>query len=377
MKNPDRVVTFDEERARLVFSLIERDWLGKAGIFADVALPDDRLRLSQDPTEAANLFFFASITMRGAVVSDDPVRWLDRLAEVHRGIFCPSEVVARWNEEDICNLFGGVTSELLLEKGLSVGKGHMGPKYREFARSWLHNARVLHTLWGDSILKVFEGVDEFEEAFSRIDYRKVKRESGLIGMRRKIFSLLTIWLQTRKLIPTFPTPLPVDFHALRVLIGTGVASIPLKPFEPSGRSMMEIWQGAHCFRVSERITDEIAQWSQPFMAKWGHSHLVINPAIWVLSRVLCVAHYQNWCKERIIPIAPSPADLVTESWPAGYRDPCRFCPIEPFCKMVAPSGPYYRWGFIMPIERVPCRAPKQEFLPGLDPGFTGTNRSRA
>ncbi len=378
MEKKNRIVV-DETRAYRVFSALQKAWEKKEGVFDDVVLPESRfVNLPKDPRARANFLFFASITMRGGMVSDDPVRWLDQMALVHPDLFEPRRIIESWTEERICELFSDVTGEILLALGLEIGVGKMGPKYRDFARSWRHNARVIQEVWDGNVLNVFNCVEDFEEAFSRVDYREVGKSKGLKGIRRKIFSLFTIWLQTFGLIPVFATPLPIDFHALRLLQGTKIVKFSLaKPYEPGGRGAMHHWKGQIAFRVSETITDLVARWSQWFMVGNGFDHLAINPALWVLSRTLCADHFQNSCEDRVIPKAPPSRKFKLEDWPVGYRDPCQFCPVEKCCHYVAPSGPYYRWGVMVRVKRVPCLLPKQLVLPGLEDTLIFTGRKKS
>lgn len=368
----NKMIRFNSLKAGRVFMALQDAWREKKGIFANVVLPDERLTLPPDAVQAANVLFFVSITMRGAVVSDDPVRWLNMLLSMDPGVFIPEFVAKYSNEETILNLFMRITSDIQEAKGGSKGNGHIGPKYREFARSWIHNARFIDQRWGGNILQVYENVKDFEEAFARIDRRQ--NPDGLKGMRRKIFSLLTIWLQCQKLIPDFPTPLPIDFHAMRVLLGTEVVKTEFRLLEQATRPGMENWQ--RVMRVSENFTDAIAVWSQKFITDNGLDHKAINPALWVLSRTLCADHFQNSCVARTVSKAPPSKELKQkpELWPKGYRNPCQFCPVEEDCRLVFPSGPYYRWGFLTPVKRVPCCLPKQLLLFGEEQ-FTGRNRS--
>ena len=370
-------------RAKKVFRAMEEAWKSKEGIWKDVVLPESRHELPTNPRTAANYLFFASLTMRGGVVSDDPVRWLSHLYLVHPDLFDPTEILKRWNEKKLCKAFCQATENILAKKNLSVGRGSMGPRYQEFARSWLYNAKILAEKWQGNVLNVFDGVKEFEEAFARIDHRR-QNGRGLVGIRRKIFSLLTIWLQDKGMILNFPTPLPIDFHALRVLQSTGVIELTgMSPWVRQGYSWMTHWKGVQAVRISERITDAIAMWSQWFLWKNGFDHKIINPAMWVLSRTLCADHLQNGTRERTVPnCLPEELRQKPQLWPANYRDPCQHCPVRSLCQHVTPSGPYYRSGMFVKMERVlyqhPCFQPE---LPGMEgfispPEFTGRQRSK-
>lgn len=402
-------VSFNEERALALFQIIARDWEQHTGPFRGVVLPQDRWIPPAVGRELGLWFFYAVLTQRGGIMSEDPFKILLDLWEQQHDLFEPEAVVANWTPDKIeralrdaiivrmnqaaaaaaskatangnghasaCDarqltLFGGEPDDpidLRVQPALQPVNAPQdqikGYKLTEHARSWFENSRALATYWESDVRNVFRyGVTEFEEAFRRIDYVR-QPLVGFIGMRRKIFSLLVIWMQEKNLIPLFPAPIPVDFHALRVLWDTGVVTftderpVPAKPRYP------ETLIGRRSVGIHERIVDEIAMWSQRFMVQHGLRHDFVNPGLWCLSRELCALHAQNATrKDGQEYLFPEQLEADPRLWPADYWDPCDHCPVEHLCTGVSPSGPYYRWGMLLWLKRIKNPHTRHQLLP--------------
>lgn len=280
------------------------------------------------------------------MVSEDPFKWIFALRERFPELFEPEAVVKQWTPEKIKNAFIDVSTSILNGNGVGeTGAGALSYKADEHSNAWHKNSIALAKYWGGDLRNVFWGVTDFEEAFRRVDYHKNK--SGFKGMRRKIFSLLVIWLQDRNLIPVFPAAIPIDFHALRILWATEILEIKTD-FSVNGRHPAQL-KGKKIVRISERFIDIVAKWSQKFIAENGFSHLNVNPAVWVLSRTLCAGHFQNSSRRGFF----VETDILTKRklWPKTYKDPCVHCPIETYCEWAIPSMPYYRWGLLARLGR--------------------------
>jgi len=187
-------------------------------------------------------------------------------------------------------------------------------------------------------------------------------------MRRKIFSLYTIWLQEKNLIPHFPTPVPVDFHAVRILWSTNIIDFKgSSPIEPSVRYSPSL-HGKLAIRVTEKLMDEIAFWTADFLSRQKISHLHINPALWTLSRDLCSRSYPNSSAKREGKIVLREPSTLEDpyAWPPRYKNPCVICPIEDCCRGAIPAAPYYKWGFLLKMPRIK-HTPRQPLLPHIDP----------
>ncbi|HPN54373.1 MAG TPA: hypothetical protein PLB52_00410 [Candidatus Moranbacteria bacterium] len=365
---------FDNKKALKVFRILDREWRAQKDVFENIVLPQDRLKFSRD----ANFLFYAALFMRGGIISEDPFRWICVLYDENPEYFDPNYIVDEGIEEaDLQKAFLKITPKVLAQNGHVYGRKENGSgnpfayKIDQHTKAWITNSYFLVDKWNGNILKVFKGVKDFEEAFARVNLKDKKRNGGhgILGMRRKIFSLLTIWLQEKNLIPHFPTPIPVDFHALRILWITGILNLPdLKPFEINLDHPIS-YDGKIAVRMREDFVDEVTKWSQNFLHKSKISHLVINPALWVLSRDLCSRHFQNSsAKEGTVLREPEKFYSGKISWPRMYTDPCSACPIEQYCHGVVPAAPYYIWGILMKMDRVPFNLQPlqtQTVLPGL------------
>ncbi|MDP2934395.1 MAG: hypothetical protein Q8N59_01320 [bacterium] len=349
-----RTVKFNEKIALEVFTILNDFYQRGVGIFNEKNLPQNRWPpIDAKPLsdkELTDFFFYAALTMRGGIISDDPFRWLWNLREKHPALFDPALVVKKWTPEKI--------RERLVAAGMSY-------KGLEIPRFWYKNSVNLCKWWGGDLRNVFKyGVLEFEEAFRRIDYER--STIGFYGMRRKIFSLLTIWLQEKNLIPVFPTPIPVDFHAMRVLWATEILDTNkwARPFTPNEKHPEQL-AGKTTMRVWYSLPDQIAIWSQKFLQKTNIPHMTINPALWILSRSLCSGQLQNLTKkDGTVYVETEKLRKNHNLWPPSYQDPCHICPVEKWCKWCIPSAPYYNWGLLVRIgKRVPF---PQQYLIGFE-----------
>lgn len=371
-------IVFDEKRALSVFKILDREWQLRKGVFKDIVLPQDRLKLPEEKRQMVNFLFYGALFMRGGIISEDPFRWLCALYDEHPEYYDPAFVVkCSLTENDLKEAFIKITPKVLSLNKSAKGRKENGSgnpfayKIGQHTKAWIANSHFFVKRWGGNISDVFEGAKDFEEAFSRVNLKNRKRNKGegIIGMRRKIFSLFTIWLQEKQLIPYFPTPIPVDFHALRVLWGTGIFSLPnLPPFKKKDQHP-ESYEGKTAIRIKEDFIDLVTKWSQTFLFENRISHLNINPALWVLSRDLCANHFQNSTASGGT-ILREPEKIKSKEivWPKGYRDPCSVCPIEKYCLDIAPAAPYYIWGILMKMKRVPHVSPAalvQTVLPGI------------
>ena len=362
-------VAFNEEIALKVFKIIDFAWRNKSGIFKDVILPQNLWvpngweHLSS--REKANFFFFAALPMRGGLVSEDPFKWLCALWNRFPELFNPKTVAETLSPKYIEESFKTITSEILEGGGIGkLGGGSLSYKMEQHAQHWYENSVILNTWWGTDIRNVFWGVPEFEEAFRRVDHKRTK--IGFKGMRRKIFSLFTIFLQEKNLIPVFPTPIPIDFHAMRILWQTEIIDMRgwTKKFEPTKEKHSQELAGETGVRIHEAIPNQIAIWSQKFLEKKRISHLNINPALWVLSRTLCAEHLQtSSLKNGHKFFTPEKLKANPGLWARDRKNPCEFCPVENYCKWCIPANPYYTDGWLIRIKRIPHPSPR---FPGID-----------
>lgn len=345
-KRKKYTVYFDNIRAKKVFEIIKLEWdrREKSGVFHGLVLPQDNY-ISSDLSgrELALFFFYAVLAQRGSIDSDSPMRIWWRYRQRVPEAFDPAIIVNSFSPEKI---FFGLRETIGIEK-----TNKQGFKLKEISEFWIHNSKELLNFWDGDPRNLFSGVSDFRQVFE-----KIKRKEGKTvfrGMGMKVFTLLTIYLQEREIIPIFPTPLPVDFHTLRVLWTTGIIkrSDWIKPCS-STRQRSQQLIGKPKINIYYDFPNKVAIWSQRFMEKNEFSHLEMNPAIWLLSRSLCSKHFQNISKDQAhryvdaIELRKNPS-----LWPKNYRNPCICCPIESYCKWIIPSAPYWRWGLLVKLGK--------------------------
>lgn len=295
-------------------------------------------------------------------MAEDPFSLLEVIFEEDSSMFNPEKIVKyKIGVDHLGNSFTDAISKMDRE-------GDKGWRGNDIVELWIHNAHVLYNHWRGDPLNIYKGAKDFEEAFQRIDHKRMPSGMGIRGMRRKIFSLYTIFLQEKNLIPYFPTPIPVDFHALRLLIDWGILSLKKIKISDKSERYPDSWAGYPNVRVSEALIDEVTVWSQDFIHSHGFNHLVINPALWVFSRSMCKYQWQASLYDD--------GDLVMDNdvtidhlSKAGLRfrdQPCHNCIFDERCTLMIPSRPYYKVGMLMILDRI-SKPPTLQLPLALDP----------
>lgn len=391
-------VIFDEDRALEVFTLLCQQWDQKSWLFKDIVLPEDQFSIWMQGISSklrAHWLFVAALPQRGGVMAEDPFTPLWALFQKNQGLYKPEEFLneKKWTVTKITNAIMRVSPLIGKSKPVGDRKAHaLGYKLEQHAAAWKHNMAMVANRFDCNILNLFKQVEyvpkqlRFEAAFALIDNKK--REDGIIGMRRKIFSLFIIWLQKEKLISDFPCPIPVDFHALRVLLATNIVTLKdtkvVTGLDNSSEKHLTALMGHEYRRVSDGVINDIAQWTNQFMYRHNLSHLNLNPALWVLSRELCAAHPQNTAyKNNSLYLFPEDFENDLKSFGIKTsKSLCGFCPLQDYCEYAVPSKPYYKAGSLVKIKRVKDLAcytiPSNLFGPYQDfYDFKGKKHSRS
>lgn len=373
---------FDEKRALEVFQVCERVWREGQGFFAGLKSPQQRYtpeEIRENPLELSHWFFTVSIPMRGGINSEDAFRFMRLLYRQNPPLFAPESLV----EIPSGDIIRAIRHTAGFQNSGSGSRGQkragtLSYKLEEHIQAWKQNAVVLLKQWKGDIRQVFEGTRSFEEAFRRIDSSK-QNPARFVGMRRKIFSLLATWLQEFDLIHKFQLPLIVDFHVMRVLLEQEILLPqwvelgPGKSSRPERQRPETLWS-YKAVKVTESVVNQVIAWSLEFLAAHNLSAHDVSHGLWFLSRELCASYYGNRSfskktgnKAGVTQRLVKPDMLVAiGGWPARYRDPCWFCPLEQTCAISIPAGPYYDWGVMVnagPHVHYPGRHP---LLPGVD-----------
>lgn len=366
-------VIFDEERALEIFTLLCKQWEEKSWLFKDIVLPEDQFGIWMDgvtPELRAHWLFVAALPQRGGVMAEDPFTPLWALFKKYPGLYKPEQFLdpKKWTVKKITNAINRVSPLVGKLKPAGEKQAHaLGYKLEQHAAAWKHNMSMVANRFDGNILNLFNQVEHFpveerfEAAFALIDNKT--QEDGIVGMRRKIFSLFIIWLQKEKLITDFPCPIPVDFHALRVLLATKIITLKdtkiVTGLDNGTEKHLAALMGSEFRRVSDGIINDIALWTNQFLYRHKLSHLALNPALWILSRELCAAHPQNTAYKN------NSLYLFPEHFVKGIKSLkirpskslCGFCPLQEHCEFAVPSKTYYKAGSLVKIPRakdLPC-----------------------
>lgn len=374
---------FDEERALRVFSICAEWWRERRGFYAGLTAPQARFTpaaVRKDPIVFGNWLLTVSIPMRGGINSEDAFRAMSELYRRSPHLF-NLRTVAGLSAEDLNAAIAASAREIHNNGNGSFGKrgaGTLSYKLPEHLEAWIQNAQSIVEHWGGDIRNIFRGSGDFEEIFRRIDNGR-KNPARLVGMRRKIFSLLALWLQEFRLIPEFPLPIIVDFHVLRtifqheILVPRWRLFGPGKPKTPERQRSIEL-QKYPSVKITPKLVSGVINWSLGFIERHGLTSYDVSHGLWFLSRELCSGYYGNRSETRKVDGARGriterliePAALLTiYGWPKRYQDPCVQCPVEETCAISVGAGPHYDWGTMLnagPHVPFPGRMP---LLPGI------------
>lgn len=360
--SPPSGLQFNNFLAGKVFHTLARMWQGRDGIFSGLQAPQQRdvpkeLREETRAQELCQYLFFQALSMRGGVNSDDAFHLTAELWNMHPELFCPSKAMTTEEKAFIAAVKEAAAKmhPLLSEKGKRAGA--YSYLLGEHARHWRENAAALVKHFDGDIRTAYHGISSFEESFGRVE-KKFK------GMRRKIFALLTMWLQEFSLIEGFPLPVIVDFHCLRFLAQQRIITVKMKPLGP-GKSTRPERQRARALQklpalhVTEALINTVMSWSEGFLKTCGLSSYDVSHALWFLSRELCASYYGNRSFARQLGprrsitarIVPDKELKTISGWPKTYKDLCRYCPFENTCKMRIPAGPYFDFGRLVNAGR--------------------------
>lgn len=254
------------------------------------------------PDWSANDWFYATHLLRGMVRSDMPIGRVVDFRRAHPELFDPWQAVrlsALEIDEQLKEIFGTV------------------PPTQRYGEAWRRNSESLIAAWGGDILTVYKGVTTEAEVRARIvnkeNYKLPIQERGFYGFKEKMCALLTINLMQAELIPRISMSFPVDFHHMRVLIGTGMIELQNGSYLPD--SIMAVGDG-----IGRAYLDRFS----------GVDPVVFSELLFVLSREGC-----RWA------VADPHADWDNPTVVRRYRQSCGRCPLEWRCHQTTVPDDYY------------------------------------
>lgn len=268
--------------------------------------PENMAKLPQHqvPSELwsnANFWFYLCHLMRGKLKSDYAAERVVRLYRLAPDLFDPKQAAVMTSEAidgELKRVFSSV------------------PKFQQYGEAWQRNSEIL-LAWGGDIRNVYRGVRTEaavrERVVNKRDYTLSLKERGLYMFQAKMCSLLTIFLMGARLIPTIRMSPPIDFHHMRVMVGTGM--IPLEP-------------GAYRPGQVAAAGDKIGR---EYLDRFARMHPVkFADLLFVLSREGCVRA-----------VTEPEADWSDPNVLARYRRTCGRCPLEDMCDHTVVTGDYY------------------------------------
>jgi hypothetical protein len=252
----------------------------------------------------ANLWFYLAGLMRGMTKSELTASRVARLYQEDPELFDPHHAAT--------------LSAAAITRRLERIFGKLPPRQLH-GKAWQRSSKVL-AAWGGDILQVFDGVTTEKEMRNRIlnkrQYTLPLKDQGFYGFQRKIAALLAYFLMEARLIPVIQTAPPIDFHHMRVLVGTGIISLE------NGRH----WPGP-IERTGDYLTRE-------YLKRFPGMHPVeFARLLFILSREACA-----------LAVTDPDADWSDPKILGRYQRSCGRCPVERYCGQTAISESYYPKG---------------------------------
>lgn len=376
----------DRQRAKTVFDLLI-DRLSQKGPpynlahvpQADRFLPEN---LAKGSVEHAIFLFTLCFWMRGGVESDTASNFLKIMHEKQPGVFKPDRFRTSVSE----------TTEEQIEFISNVLKGHrLGQRVEENAAGWVYNMRKLDRFWEGDPRKLMNDTPPFDRLAKRIigkttakggSFANMDSPNGFMFFREKMTAMIAYFLMDASLVPMFYTPVPVDFHVLRLLTANGIIRVRGKTMEESvGINFMRNSTLMLCRRVTE--------W---YCKKYQVSPIALCDSLWLLSRTFCrnnpgnsgyvfdakrqatkIEDEERWFQETVFSVDDAPKitgrkrylglkwseiEMHQPTKVRRLRDSCGKCPLTESCRYNISSGAYYVGGKLLP-ERLRIRPPEE------------------
>ncbi len=253
--------------------------------------------------------------MQGGVKADQAFKKMAELFDENQDYF-DCQFLSQSNPRDVSD---------------ELAKYRLGRQY-SVADHWIKNAIILKNRYDGDPRKIFDGVDTYEGCVERI---KHKGEDGFYGFQEKMTSMILYYYMNEGLVPDVKFPVPVDFHALRVVLATEMATV-----EP-----------CNFYTYSHVVQDSLRELFQGYLEAREVCPLDLTNSVWLLSSNLCSKSFGNRpieSKEGNAFRNLSPEELrQSKSWQRS----CGKCAIEQYCRYYISSEPYYSKGAIYMIDK--------------------------
>lgn len=269
-----------------------------------------------EPVTLANFLFFSCLFMRGAIPSAQAIGKLVGLWRTEPALFNPHHAAT-------------LTPEAVDAK-LTACFGRKLPEEHGYGKGWVKNSQILVLFWKGNVLEVFRGVKDGATLRKRMMNRKNERlplaKQGFFGFQEKMAAMLAYFLGDAGLIKPLRISPPIDFHGLRVILGTEGLQIQGEVAKDATRILS---------RIGTKLGEEYLL-----------AHPRVNPlhfadVLWMLSKYGCR------------PLSYTMRDPHWQTDPKGverYGQGCGSCPVESRCKHYLLPGRHYVRGKRAQVE---------------------------
>ncbi len=409
----------DKKKAVIVFDKMIARLKSQGPPYNKAKVPQADLphNLTQGTKEHAVFLFVLCFWMRGGVESDTATLLLKVMYEERPDVFNPELYIER----------KGITNDFLIQTISEVlMKYKLGQRVEENAPGWVYNMRKLARHWEGDPRKLFADRPKFKVMAKRIigktagkngEFKNEDKPYGFMFFRQKMTSMIAYFLMDAKLIPMFYTPVPVDFHVLRLLTTTEILGV--RKMDTEERVGVDFYKTASPPHLARRITE----W---YCRKYQISPLALCDALWLLSRSLCRKNPGNTSnvfdpkrkekklkeepnatfafpedadedeeeeknieailensdqvvtlkgRKRYLGLKYSPEELQSERLMEKFKKSCGLCPVNADCRYNISSGAYYVAGMLLPerLRVIPVDS-QHHFL--AHPAFVGSESAR-
>jgi len=288
--------------------------------------------------EHALFLFCTCYYMRGTINSETALIALSRVYDSDADLFVP-KFITEASEKD--------SLELSLRLSQALAEQSLNYKLEETIGFWIKNSAKLHRYWDGDPRKLFENINSYEDIYDRI-IRKGKFDptnpNGFLCFQKKMASMIAFFLADSGIIPEFMFPVPIDFHAYRVLLATGILTLTGK-----GNRITKN-------HVLEELGDKARKVTLQYCTKRGVSPLRLCDCTWILSRTICAKYPGNDSsigerQGRSTKVTPKMPDWGRGAHIKRYIKSCHMCPINKWCQNAVPSATYYQNGHLVIIPK--------------------------
>lgn len=274
----------DKKQARLVFGLLIKRLKEKGPPYNSALVPQTDVffpnNLEKGSRGHAVFLFLLCLWMRGGAESDTTAFFLKEMHQERPDLFDPF----LYRDRDYKSAIAEITRALTEYK--------LGQRVDENAPAWVYNMKKLAKFWNGDPRRIMDDKPNFKTLAKRIIGRTANKEKvfelednphGFRFFREKMVAMIAYFLMDAKLVPMFYTPVPVDFHVLRLLVANRIIKIHGKSAKESiGVDFMK----SQVLKEARFITE----W---YCRKYKISPIALCDSLWLLSRNFCRSNPGN------------------------------------------------------------------------------------